>query len=78
MKLANTRYHLVWVTNLLLAAIGLIFPALVLGYNFFIVESMTYQFLYSLKNLYDYRWQQLSQNRKRLVLNYLSKLKNKT
>ncbi len=30
----------------------------VLGYNFFIVESMTYQFLYSLKNLYDYRWQQ--------------------
>jgi hypothetical protein len=43
---------LVW-----LAAIGLIFPALVLGYYFF-VKSMTYQFLYRLKNLYDYRWQQ--------------------
>jgi hypothetical protein len=51
-------YRLVWATKLLLAAIGLVFPALVLGYNFFIVESMTYQFLYSLKNLYDYRWQQ--------------------
>ncbi len=49
-------YRLVWVTRLLLAAIVLVFPALVLGYNFFIVESMTYQFLYSLKNLYDYRW----------------------
>ena len=32
-------YHLVWATELLLAAIVLIFPALVLGYNFFIVES---------------------------------------
>ncbi len=48
----------VWATKLLLAAIGLVFPALVLGYNFFIVESMTYQFLYRLKNLYDYRLQQ--------------------
>jgi hypothetical protein len=28
------------------------------GIHFFIFESMTYQFLYSLKNLYDYRWQQ--------------------
>ncbi len=51
-------YHLVWATELLLAAIGLVFPALVLGYNFFIVKSMTYQFLYRLKNLYDYHWQQ--------------------
>jgi hypothetical protein len=51
-------YCLVWATELLLAAIGLIFPALVLGYNFFIVESLTYQFLYRLKNLYDYCWQQ--------------------
>jgi hypothetical protein len=51
-------YRLVWATKLLLAAIGLVFPALVLRYLFFIVESMTYQFLYSLKNLYDYRWQQ--------------------
>jgi hypothetical protein len=47
-------YHLVWATELLLAMIGLVFPALVLGYYFFIVESMTYQFLYRLKNLYDY------------------------
>jgi hypothetical protein len=51
-------YCLVWATELLLAAIGLVFPALVLGYNFFIAKSMTYQFLYRLKNLYDYRWQQ--------------------
>jgi hypothetical protein len=51
-------YHLVWATKLSLAAIGLVFPALVLGYNFFTVKSMTYQFLYRLKNLYDYRWQQ--------------------
>jgi hypothetical protein len=28
------------------------------GIHFFIVKSMTYQFLYRLKNLYDYRWQQ--------------------
>jgi hypothetical protein len=33
----------------------LVFPALVLGYYFLIVKSMTYQFLYRLKNLYDYR-----------------------
>ncbi len=52
------NYRLVWATKLLLAATGLVFPALVLGYNFFIVESMTDQFLYSLKNVYDYRWQQ--------------------
>jgi hypothetical protein len=52
-----TCYRLVWATELLLAAIGLIFPALVLGYNFF-VKSLTYQFLYRLKNLHDYRWQQ--------------------
>ncbi len=52
-----TEYRLVWATKLSLAAIGLVFPAQVLGYNFFIVESMTYQFLYRLKNLYDYRWQ---------------------
>jgi hypothetical protein len=54
----STTYHLVWATDLLLAAIGLIFPVLVLGYYFFIVESMTYQFFYRLKNLYDYHWQQ--------------------
>ncbi len=36
---------------------ALIFPALVLGYYFLVVESMTYQFLYRLKNLYDYCWQ---------------------
>jgi hypothetical protein len=54
----RNTYRLVWATKLLLAAIGLVFPALVLGYNIFIVESMAYQFLYSLKNLYDYRWQQ--------------------
>jgi hypothetical protein len=42
-------YHLVWATELLLAAIGLIFPVLVLGYIFFIVESMTYQFRHRLK-----------------------------
>jgi hypothetical protein len=51
-------YHLVWATELSLAVIGLVFLALVLGYNVFIVESMTYQFLYRLKNLYDYCWQQ--------------------
>jgi hypothetical protein len=51
-------HTVVWATKLLLAAIGLVFPALVLGYNFFIVESKTYQFLYRLKNVYDYRWQQ--------------------
>ncbi len=49
--------HLVWVTKVALAAICLVFPALVLGYYFSIVESMTYQFLYRLKNLYDYCWQ---------------------
>jgi hypothetical protein len=38
-------YYLVWATELLLAAIGLIFLALVLGYSLFIVESMTYKFL---------------------------------
>jgi hypothetical protein len=37
-----TEYCLVWATELSLAAIGLIFPALVLGYYYFIVESMTY------------------------------------
>jgi hypothetical protein len=42
-------YCLVWATELLLAAISLIFPALVvLGYYFSIVESMAYQFLYRL------------------------------
>ncbi len=51
-------YHLVWATKLSLAAVGLVFPALVLGYYFFIVKSMTYQFLHRLKNLYDYCWQQ--------------------
>jgi hypothetical protein len=51
-------YHLVWATELSLAGIGLIFPALVLGYYFFIVKSMTDQFLYRLKNLYDHCWQQ--------------------
>jgi hypothetical protein len=35
-------------TKLLLAAIVLIFPVLFLAYNLFIVERMTYQFLYSL------------------------------
>ncbi len=53
----NFHYCLVWATKVALAAICLVFPALVLGYNFFIVENMTYQFLYRLKNLYDYRWQ---------------------
>jgi hypothetical protein len=43
-------YRLVWATKVELAAICLVFPALVLGYYFFIVESMTYQFLYRLKN----------------------------
>jgi hypothetical protein len=33
---------------------SLIFPVLVLGYKFFIVEIMTYQFLNRLKNLYDF------------------------
>ncbi len=47
-----------WATELSLAAIGLVFPALGLAYNYFTVKSMTYQFLYSLKNVYDYRWQQ--------------------
>ncbi len=42
LKMSDT---LVWSTELSLAAIGLVFPALVLGYNFFIVERMTYQFL---------------------------------
>ncbi len=56
---STVLYRLVWATELSLAATGLIFPALVLGYNFFIAESMTYQFLYRLKNLYDYHWQQL-------------------
>jgi hypothetical protein len=51
-------YRLVWATELSRAAIGLVFPALVLGYNFFIVKRMTYQILYRLKNLYDYCWQQ--------------------
>ncbi len=51
-------YSLVWVTKVALAAICLVFPALVLGYYFLIVKSMTYQFLYRLNNLYDYRWQQ--------------------
>jgi hypothetical protein len=44
-------------SELSLAAIGLVFPALVLGYNFFIVKSMTTS-SYRLKNLYDYCWQQ--------------------
>jgi hypothetical protein len=39
-------YRLVWVTKVALAVICLVFPALVLGYYFFIVKSMTYQFLY--------------------------------
>ncbi len=30
---------LVWVTKLLLAAIGLVFPALVLVYNFYLVND---------------------------------------
>ncbi len=47
-------YRLVWATKVALATICLVFPALVLGYYFFIVESMTYQFLHRLKNLYDY------------------------
>ncbi len=51
-------YCLVWATKVVLAAICLVFPALVLGYYFFFVKSMTYQFLYRLKNLYDYCWQQ--------------------
>jgi hypothetical protein len=51
------EYRLVWATKVALAAICLVFPALVLGYYFFIVESMTYQFFYRLKNLYDYHWQ---------------------
>jgi hypothetical protein len=50
-------YRLVWATKVALAAICLVFPALVLGYYFFIIKSMTYQFLYRLKNLYDYCWQ---------------------
>ncbi len=33
-------YRLVWATKVALAAICLVFPALVLGYYFFIVESM--------------------------------------
>jgi hypothetical protein len=36
-------YRLVWATKVALAAICLVFPALFLGYYFFIVESMTYQ-----------------------------------
>ncbi len=37
----NFAYRLAWATKLLLAVISLIFPALVLGYNIFIVKSMT-------------------------------------
>ncbi len=57
-KAIGRVYRLVWATKVALAAICLVFPGLVFGYYFFIVESMTYQFLYRLKNLYDYRWQQ--------------------
>jgi hypothetical protein len=55
-KKLNIR--LVWATKAALSAICLVFPALVLGYYLFIVECMTYQFFYRLKNLYDYCWQQ--------------------
>jgi hypothetical protein len=57
-QFSGVDYPLVWATKLPLAAIGLIFQALVLGYNFFIVKSMTNQFLYRMKNLCDYCWQQ--------------------
>jgi hypothetical protein len=33
--LSTVWYHLVWATKLLLASIGLVFPALVLGYKSF-------------------------------------------
>jgi hypothetical protein len=47
------QYCLVWATRLLLAATGVIFPVLVSGHNL-IVQSILYQFLHRLKNLYDY------------------------
>ncbi len=34
-KIIGPSYRLVWATKLLLAAIGLVFPALVLGYKSF-------------------------------------------
>ena len=57
-KNTEPNIRLVWATKLPLAAIGLVFPALVLGFNIFIVASIKYQFLYKLENLYDYHWQQ--------------------